>query len=93
MAALEMVVAQDAATHNGQIGVAAHEIVREEGHKVQQLAEGGPLDLHGSVLVVEHDAVLVVVDIGAVLQIPCAAVDGQRDDAVILAGGWFIRPA
>ena len=43
-------------------------------------------------LAVEHDAVLVVVDIGAVLQIPCAAVDGQRDDAVVLAGG-MIHPA
>ena len=43
-------------------------------------------------LAVEHDAVLVVVDIGAVLQIPCAAVDGQRDDAVVLAGG-MVHPA
>ena len=92
MAALEMVVAQDAATHNGQVGVAAHEIVGEEGHKVQQLAERGPLDLHGGVVVVEDDAVLIVIDIRAVLQIPRTVVDGQRDDAVILAGG-VVHPA
>ena len=92
VAALEVVVAQDAAAHDGQVGVAAHEVVGEEGHEVQQFAEGGTLDLHGGVLAVEHDAVLVVVDVGAVLQIPRAVVDGQRDDAVILAGG-VVHPA
>ena len=35
-------------------------------------------------MVIEHDAVLVVVNVGAVLQIPRAVVDGQRDDAVVL---------
>ena len=59
----------------------------EQTHKIQQLAEGRPLDLHGGVLVVEHDAVLVVVNVGAVLQIPRAVVDGQRDDAVVFARG------
>ena len=92
VAALEVVVAQDGAAHDGQVRVAAHEIVGEEGHEVQQLAESGPLDLHGGVLVVEDDAVLVVVDIGAVLQIPRAVVDGQRDDAVVLTGG-VVHPA
>ena len=86
MTALEMVMAQDAAAHDRQVGVAAHKIVGEQTHKIQQLAEGCPLDLHGCVLVVEYDAMLVVVNVGAVLQIPRAVVDGQRDDAVIFAG-------
>ena len=85
--ALKVVVAQDAAAHDGQIGVAAHKIMGEQTHKIQQLAEGRPLDLHRGVLVVEHDAVLVVVDVGTVLQIPRAVVDGQRDDTVIFARG------
>ena len=80
-------MAENAAAHDGQVGVAAHEIVGEQAHEIQQLAEGSTLDLHGSVLVVEHNAVLVVVDVGAVLQVPSAVVDGERDDAVILAGG------
>ena len=92
VAALEVVMAQDGAAHDGQIGVAAHEVVREQCYEIQQLAESSPLDLHGGVLAVEHDAVLVVVDVGAVLQIPRAVVDGQRDDAVILAGG-VVHPA
>ena len=62
MAALEMVVAQDAATTMADRRC-CHEIVGEEGHKVQQLAERGPLDLHGGVVVVEDDAVLIVIDI------------------------------
>ncbi len=90
--ALEVVVAQDAAAHDGQVGVAAHEVVGEEGHEVQQLAEGGTLDLHGGVLAVKDDAVLIVVDIGAVLEIPRTVVDGQRDDAVIFPGG-MVQPA
>ena len=44
-------------------------------------------------LVIEHDAVLVVVDVRAVLQVPRAVVDGERDDAVVLGAGWFMRPA
>ncbi len=91
VAALEVVVAQDAAAHDGQVGVAAHEVVGEEGHEVQQLAEGGTLDLHGGVLAVKDDAVLIVVDIGAVLEIPRTVVDGQRDDAVIFPGG-MVQP-
>ena len=66
VAALEVVVAQDAAAHDGQVSVAAHEIVGEQAHKIQQLAEGGPLNLHGCMLVVEHDAVFVVVHMGGV---------------------------
>ena len=92
MAALKVVVAQDAAAHDGQVSVATHKVVGEQTHKIQQLAEGRPLNFHGGVLVVEHDAVLVVVDIGAVLQIPCAAVDGQRDNTVVFAGG-MVHPA
>ena len=87
MTALKMIVAQDTAAHDGQVGVAAHEIVGEQAHEVQQLAEGGALDLHGGVQIIEHDAVLVVVDVRAVLQVPRAVVDGERDDAVVLAGG------
>ena len=68
--ALEVVVAQDAAAHDRQVGVATHKVVGEQSHKIQQLAEGRPLNFHRGVLVVEHDAVLVIVNVGAVLQIP-----------------------
>ena len=54
-----MLFRSDAAAHDGQVGVAAHEIVGEQAHEVQQLAEGGALDLHGGVQIIEHDAVLV----------------------------------
>src|SRR5699024_2152755 len=46
----------------------------------------------GGVQAVEHDAVLVVVDVGAVLEVPGAVVDGDGDDAVVLAGG-VVHPA
>ena len=90
--ALEMVVAQDAAAHNGQVGVGANKIVGELLHKVQQLPEGGIFNLHGGVLLVEDDAMLVIVHIGAVLQAPGAIVDGHGNDPVILSGG-MVHPS
>ena len=87
MAALEMVVAENRAAHNGEIGVAAHKVVGELLDEVQQLAEGGLIDLHGGVMPIQNDAVLVVVDIGAVLEEPVLLIDGDGDDPVVLPGG------
>ena len=92
VAALEVVVGQDGAAHDGQVGVGAHEVVGELAHEVQQLGEAGPVDLHGHVLAVEADAVLIVIDVGGVLQKPGRAVDGDGDDAVVGPGG-VVDPA
>ena len=86
-AALEMVVAENRAAHDGEIGVAAHKIVGELPDEVQQSAEGRPVDLHGGVPAVQNDAVLVVVDIGAVLEEPVLLIDGDGDDPVVLPCG------
>ena len=91
-AALEVVVGQDGAAHDGQVGVGAHEVVGELTHKVQELTEAGLVNFHGGVLAVEADAVLVVVHIGGVLQEPGRAVDGDGHDAVVLTGG-VVHPA
>jgi len=64
----------------------------EHGHKVQEFFKSRLVDDHGSMLGVEHDAVFVVVHIGAVLQEPLAVCDGQRDDSVVLPGR-MIHPA
>ena len=45
--------------------------VGELRHKIEQLLKGAGRDGHGRMLMGEHDAVLVVIYIGAVLQIPC----------------------
>ena len=91
-AALEVVVGQNGAAYDGQIGVGAHEVMGELPHKVQQLSKTGPVDLHGSVDAVQADAVLIVVDIGGVLHEPGRAVDGDGNDAVVLPGG-VVHPA
>ena len=64
----------------------------ELAHEVKQLAEAGPVDLHGGVDAVQADAVLVVVHIGGVLQKPGGAVDGDGNDPVVLPGG-MVHPA
>ena len=91
-AALEVVVAQNGAAHDGQVRVGTHEVVGELADEIQLLAEGGAVDLHGDVLAVEDDAVLVVVDIGAVLEEPALPIDRDRDDPVVLPGG-MVHPA
>ena len=51
---------------------------------IQQLGKGGSVDDHGYVLGIEHNAVFVVIDIGAVLEVPGAACNGEGNDAQIL---------
>ncbi len=63
VSALEMLMRQDGAAHNGQIRIGTHEVMREHGHKIKELPERRPVDLHGCVLCIQHDAVLVVVHI------------------------------
>ena len=87
VSALEVVVGQNRSPHDGQIGVGAHKIMGELPHKVQQLGKTGPVDPHRHMLPVEADAVLIVVDIGGVLQEPGTAVDGNGNHAVVAAGG------
>ena len=86
MAALEMVVAQNRAAHNGQVRIGANKIMGELVHKAQQLLKGRPLDLHGSVPGIEGNAMLIIIDVGRVLQEPGGIVDGNGDDAVVLPG-------
>ena len=85
-------MAQDAAADNGKVRVGADKIVGELLYKIQQLAEGRILNPHGGVLLVEHNAMLIIVDIGAVLQAPCAIVNRNGNDTVIFPGG-VIHPA
>ena len=83
---LEMLMAQDAAAHDGQVCITADEIVRKDGDEVQQLLEGCLIDFHRSVLRIKCNAVLVVIDIGAVLQVPGFTANGDGNDPVVLPG-------
>ena len=85
-AALEVVVGEDGAADDGQVGIGAQEVMRELLHKVEQAHEALVGDLHGHVLPVEHDAVLIIIGIGRILQIPGIAAQTQGHDAVVLPG-------
>ena len=61
-------------------------------YKIKQLAEGVMLNLHGNVLTVKHDAVLIVIHIRGILETPIAAVDGHRNDPVILSRRMIDAP-
>ena len=85
VAALIVVVRQNRAADDRQIGVRAEEVMRELTDKIEQLAERALIDLHRHVLAAEHDAVLIVVDIGRILEKPIRSVDCERHSAVVLA--------
>ena len=55
-------------------------------HEIEQLAERGMVYLHGHMLEIEHDAVLIIINIGRILEAPLAAVNRHGDDAVVLSG-------
>ena len=59
--------------------------MREERDEVEQAAEGRAVDLHRAVLGAEGDAVLVIVDVGRILQKPVLPREFDRDDAVVFA--------
>ena len=80
-----MVVGQDGAAHDGQVGVGAHEVVGELADKIQQLAEAGPVDLHGDMLSVEYNTMLIIINIGRVLHSPRTVIDCDWNDSVILS--------
>ena len=84
--ALEVVMGQDGAADDRQVGIGAYKIMGELAHKIQQLLEAGPVNFHGGVLGVEADAMFIIVYIRGILQKPSLPVDGEGDGAVVLPG-------
>ena len=86
-ATLEVVVRQNRAAHNGQVGVGANEVVREQVHKIEQAGQALAVDVHRTMLGAHGNAVLVKVRVRAVLEAPALAVELDGDNAQILSGG------
>ena len=84
MAALKMLMGENAAADDGQVRVTAEEIVRELLNERKQLVKGRPVNHHRRVLGVHHDRVLIIIDIRRILEAPWLAVDRDRHDAEIL---------
>ena len=84
--ALEMAVAQDAAAYNRQVSVGTAGVMGELCHKVKNFSQGMAVHLHGLVAVVQHDAVLMKIGIGAVLQIERFTGQVYGHNAMGLAG-------
>ena len=84
MSALEMLVCQNAAADDGQVGIRAEEIVRELLDERKQLIKRRAVNDHRRMLGVHHDRVLIVIDIRRILEAPRLAVDRDRHDAEIL---------
>ena len=86
-AALEVVVRQNRAAHDGQVGVGANEVVREKVDKVEQAGQALAVDVHRAMFGAHGNAVLVKVRIRAVLEAPALAVELNGDNAQVLASG------
>ena len=86
-AALEVVVRQNRAAHDGQVGVGANKVVREQVDKVEQAGQPLAVHVHRAMLGAHGNAVLVKIRVRAVLETPALAVELDGDNAQILAGG------
>ena len=84
ISALKMVMTQDRSAHNRKIRIGSHEIMRELLHKVKQLTKRISVDLHGNMLPIKYNAMLVIVDIGRILKSPCISLYRDRNNSVIL---------
>ena len=84
VAALEMLMRQNAAADDGEVCVAAEEVMRELLDKRKQLVERRPINDHRRMLRIHHNRVFVVVDIGRILKTPRLTVHCDRHDAQIL---------
>ena len=80
-AALEVVVRQNRAAHDGQVGVGANKVVREQVHKIEQAGETLAVNVHRAMLGAHGNAVLVKVRVRAVLEAPTLAIKLNRDNA------------
>ena len=86
-ATLEVVVRQNRAAHDGQVGVGADKVVREQVHKIEQAGQSLAVDVHRAMLGAHGNAVLVKVRVRAVLEAPALAVELDGDNAQVLASG------
>ena len=86
-AALEVVVRQNRAAHDRQVGVGADEVMREQVHKVEQAGQALAVDVHRTMLGAHGNAMLVKVRVRAVLETPALAVELDGDNAQVLASG------
>ncbi len=91
-AALEMLVGENRAADDRQIGVGTDRVVREAPDELQQADERPAADLHRLMLRRKDNAVLVVVDIGRVLHVPFLTAQCHRDQADRLTGR-MVHPA
>ena len=90
-AALEVVVGEDRASHDRQVGIGAHEVVRKGRDEIEQTAHVLAVDVHGAMLGAYADAVLLEIGIGAVLQAPGLPAQLDGDQAQVLTGGMASR--
>ena len=86
-AALEVVVRKNRAAHDGQVGVGANKVVREQVHKIEQAGQSLTVDVHRAMFGAHSNAVLVKVRVRAVLEAPPLAVELDGDNAQVLTGG------
>ena len=85
--ALHVVVREDRAANDGKIGIRADKVVRQRGDEIKLTRKSFAADLHRHVILRKRDAVLVVVNVGRILQIPLVAAKGEGDLAQILSRG------
>ena len=85
--ALEVVVRKNRAAHDGQVGVGANKVVREQVHKIEQAGQTLAVYVHRAMLGAHGNAVLIKIRIRAVLETPALAVELNGNNAQILAGG------
>ncbi len=87
-----MIVVQDGSADNGKIRIGADKIVGEDVQELEQAVKGLPGQLHGDVLLLQDNAVFIVINIGGILEVPGFPAQIQGQGTVRLAGRMIDSP-
>ena len=82
--ALEVLVGENGAAHDGKVCIGAYKIVGKLLYKIKQLLERAAVDFHRRMPAIKHNAVLVIVAVWRILQEPGTAAHFQGNDPVVL---------
>jgi hypothetical protein len=92
-AALEMFVVEDTAPDDRKIAIAPDEEMRELIDESEEFAQDPRADFHRDVLLIEANAMMGIVDVRRILEIPALVIEGEGTKRMFSRGALLSLPA
>ena len=86
MTSLKMIMTQNGAANDRQVGIGSQEIMWELFYKIKQLHKRRAVNLHRGMLPVKDNTMLIIIYIWGILKSPAALIHRDADNTVIVSG-------